>query len=200
MKAASGRSAATFPTIHRAGSNRRERGVLRRQVRGFRFGSGGASTTVTSGLGGPCSARSAHLAATDETMTRRAGPRCGARRRQGRGIEVGHIFSSGPNIRQHGHVGADRGRRPGPSADGSYGIGGVGRRAARSIEASHDDVGIVCRRACAVPGRADNVRAGDAACDAACDDLYARLEGAWVETPTTTTATNAAAPSLRRWT
>ena len=65
---------------------------------------------------------------------------------------------------------------------GSYGIG-VSRLVGAIIEASHDDKGIVWPEAVA-PYKVGliNMRADDAACAAAADDLYAKLTAAGVET------------------
>ena len=70
---------------------------------------------------------------------------------------------------------------PGPGAgrqlvlveSGSYGIG-VSRLAGAIIEASHDDSGIIWPLPVApfAVGMI-NLKAGDAKCDAACDDMYA---------------------------
>jgi prolyl-tRNA synthetase len=64
---------------------------------------------------------------------------------------------------------------------GSYGIG-VSRLAGAIIEASHDDAGIIWPEAVA-PFKVGlvNLRSGDAKCDAACADLYAKLQAAGVD-------------------
>jgi prolyl-tRNA synthetase len=64
---------------------------------------------------------------------------------------------------------------------GSYGIG-VSRLIGAIIEASHDDKGIIWPDAVA-PYAVGliNMRADDAACAAAADDLYAKLQAAGVE-------------------
>ena len=61
---------------------------------------------------------------------------------------------------------------------GSYGIG-VSRLVGAIIEASHDDAGIIWPESVA-PFQAGliNLRQGDDACDAACEDLYAKLRDA----------------------
>ncbi|TAK11555.1 MAG: proline--tRNA ligase, partial [Rhizorhabdus sp.] len=63
-----------------------------------------------------------------------------------------------------------------------YGVG-VSRLMGAIIEASHDDAGIIWPDAVA-PYQVGliNMRADDARCAAAADDLYARLEAAGVET------------------
>jgi prolyl-tRNA synthetase len=65
---------------------------------------------------------------------------------------------------------------------GSYGIG-VSRLVGGIIEASHDDKGIIWPDTVA-PFKVGliNLRAGDVACDAACEEIYAKLEKAGVET------------------
>jgi prolyl-tRNA synthetase len=65
---------------------------------------------------------------------------------------------------------------------GSYGIG-VSRLVGAIIEASHDDKGIVWPEAVA-PFTVGliNMRADDAGCTRASDDLYAKLQAAGIET------------------
>ena len=60
---------------------------------------------------------------------------------------------------------------------GSYGIG-VSRLVGALIEASHDDAGIIWNDAVA-PWKAGilNLKMGDAACNAICEDIYAKLGG-----------------------
>ncbi|MBZ0164036.1 MAG: proline--tRNA ligase [Notoacmeibacter sp.] len=96
-----------------------------------------------------------------------------------RGIEVGHIFHfgtkysapmgatvTGPDGKEH------------PVSMGSYGIGPT-RLMAAIIEASHDENGIIWPDSVA-PFELSiiNMKAGDAACDAACETLYAKLQAA----------------------
>ena len=99
-----------------------------------------------------------------------------------RGIEVGHIFYfgtkysapmkavvAGPDGKEHAvHM-------------GSYGIG-PSRLAAALIEANHDEQGMIWPEAVA-PFRVGiaNLKTGDAATDAACEDIYARLTKAGVD-------------------
>jgi prolyl-tRNA synthetase len=126
---------------------------------------------------------SAMYAATDETHdeARWAGvPE--ARRRQGRGIEVGHIFYFGTKYsvsmgmtvqtREGGHVHPEM---------GSYGVG-VSRLMGAIIEASHDDAGIVWPESVA-PFKVGlvNMRVDDPRCAEAADRLYKSLTGAGVE-------------------
>jgi prolyl-tRNA synthetase len=99
-----------------------------------------------------------------------------------RGIEVGHIFYFGTKYSEPMNC-----RVQGPDGKliavecGSYGIG-VSRLAGAIIEASHDDGGIVWPDPVA-PFRAAliNLKSGDAATDAACDNLYQKLRRAGVD-------------------
>ena len=94
-----------------------------------------------------------------------------------RGIEVGQIFYFGTKYSEPMRANVTM---PDGSAralhGGSYGIG-VSRLVGAIIEASHDDVGIVWPDSVA-PFTVGliNLKVGDAAADAACEDLYARLE------------------------
>jgi prolyl-tRNA synthetase len=96
-----------------------------------------------------------------------------------RGIEVGHIFYFGTKYSKPMNAVV-----AGPNGEqillemGSYGIG-VSRLAGAIIEASHDDAGIIWPEGVA-PFKAAlvNLRAGDAKCVAAADDLYAKLQRA----------------------
>ncbi len=98
------------------------------------------------------------------------------RRREGRGIEVGHIFYFGTK-----YSAAMGLTLPGPDGTtvvpemGSYGIG-VSRLVGALIEANHDEAGIKWPDAVA-PWAATilNLRVGDAATDAMCEQLYAAL-------------------------
>ena len=102
-----------------------------------------------------------------------------SRRREGRGIEVGHIFYFGTKYSQPMNFTAT-----GPDGQpfhpemGSYGIG-VSRLVGAVIEASHDEAGIIWPEAIA-PFRAAilNLKPGDAACDGLCERLYARFGAA----------------------
>lgn len=96
-----------------------------------------------------------------------------------RGIEVGHIFYFGEkyskpmNAKVAGPDGQER-----PVHMGSYGVG-VSRLLGAIIEAGHDDNGIIWPDAVAPFTTAlINLRPGDAACDAACEQLYAALTAA----------------------
>ncbi len=99
------------------------------------------------------------------------------RQREGRGIEVGHIFNFGTKYsRPMGFTVAGPDGKPVHPEMGSYGIG-VSRLVGALIEASHDEAGIVWPESVA-PFRAAilNLRVGDAACDAICERLYAALD------------------------
>ena len=99
-----------------------------------------------------------------------------ARRKVGRGIEVGQIFYFGTKYSEP--MGAvvvnDKGERV-PVHMGSHGIG-VSRLLGAIIEASHDDRGIVWPEGvtpfhCGIV----NLKQGDGAADAACEGLYRGL-------------------------
>ena len=106
-----------------------------------------------------------------------------AKRRTGRGIEVGHIFYFGDKysepmgLRVSGPDG-----RPVTPMMGSYGVG-VSRLVGAIIEASHDDAGIVWPEAVA-PWRVGLVtmRADDEPSVAAAETIYDQLREAGVET------------------
>ncbi|HUD50214.1 proline--tRNA ligase [Parvibaculum sp.] len=103
------------------------------------------------------------------------------RRVNTRGIEVGQIFYFGTKYSQTmkaivtGPDGVDR-----PIHGGSYGVG-VSRLVGGIIEASHDENGIIWPEAVA-PFKVGlvNLKVGDAEADAACADLYAKLDKAGV--------------------
>lgn len=98
------------------------------------------------------------------------------KRLSARGIEVGHIFYFGTKYSESMKAyvtGADG--KDVPVHMGSYGIG-PSRLAAAIIEAGHDDAGIIWPDAVA-PFKVGlvNLKPGDQATDAACDDIYAKL-------------------------
>ncbi len=103
------------------------------------------------------------------------------RRVNTRGIEVGQIFYFGTKYSVpmkavvSGPDGSER-----PIHGGSYGVG-VSRLVAAIIEASHDDAGIIWPDSVA-PFQVGliNLKAGDAAVDAACETLHERLTNAGV--------------------
>jgi prolyl-tRNA synthetase len=105
-----------------------------------------------------------------------------ARRRQARGIEVGQIFYFGTKYSKpmNAVVAGPTGEQI-PVEMGSYGIG-VSRLVGAIIEASHDDAGIIWPESVA-PFKVGlvNLRASDARCAAAADDLYRKLTNAGVE-------------------
>jgi prolyl-tRNA synthetase len=101
-----------------------------------------------------------------------------AEKREGRGIEVGHIFYFGTKYSDAmGLSLAGPDGKPVIPHMGSYGIG-VSRLVGAIIEASHDEAGIIWPDSVA-PWRATilNLKIGDAACDAICEDIYARFAG-----------------------
>ncbi|HEX3347236.1 MAG TPA: proline--tRNA ligase [Acetobacteraceae bacterium] len=119
-----------------------------------------------------------HYAATDEKhdTQRWAGVQ---EKRDGRGIEVGHIFYFGTRYsKSMGFAVAGRDGTPVHPEMGSYGIG-VSRMVGALIEAHHDDAGIIWPDSVA-PFRAAilNLKVGDAACDQAAEELYGKLDGA----------------------
>jgi prolyl-tRNA synthetase len=96
-----------------------------------------------------------------------------------RGIEVGHIFFFGTKYSEPMNC-----RVQGPGGElvtvqmGSYGIG-VSRLVGAIIEASHDDAGIIWPPSVApFDVGLINLKAGDRATDAICEDLYAKLRAA----------------------
>jgi len=106
-----------------------------------------------------------------------------AKRISARGIEVGHIFYFGTKYSKPMNAVV-----AGPSGSdnitiemGSYGIG-VSRLVGAIIEASHDDAGIIWPESVA-PFQVGliNLKAGDAAVDAACAKLYGGLQSTGVE-------------------
>ncbi len=100
------------------------------------------------------------------------------RRREGRGIEIGHIFYFGTKYSDALglQVSGPDGNRVSPEM-GSYGIG-VSRMVGALIEAHHDDAGIIWPDSVA-PFRAAilNLKQGDPATDAVCERLYAAIPG-----------------------
>ena len=101
------------------------------------------------------------------------------KRLSARGIEVGHIFYFGEKYSAPmkavaaGPDGVER-----PMHMGSYGVG-VSRLLGAVIEASHDEAGIIWPESVAPFDVAlINLRPGDAACDAACEQAYAAMTAA----------------------
>jgi prolyl-tRNA synthetase len=114
-------------------------------------------------------------AATDEKHDETAWAKV-SEKREGRGIEVGHIFYFGTKYSDPMglRVAAPDGTQVAPHG-GSYGIG-VSRMVGALIEAFHDDAGIKWPDSVA-PFKAAvlNLKQGDAACDRICEELYAKL-------------------------
>ncbi len=116
-------------------------------------------------------------AATDDKHDERAWAAV-QERREGRGIEVGHIFYFGTKYSEPmGLSVAGRDGAPVVPHMGSYGVG-VSRLVGALIEASHDDAGIIWPDSVAPFAAAIlNLRTGDSACDGICEDLYGKLDG-----------------------
>jgi len=115
-------------------------------------------------------------AATDEKHDPAMAASLGGDLVSARGIEVGHIFHFGKKYSdpmKAAVIGADG--NPVTVHMGSYGIG-VSRLVGAIIEASHDENGIVWPDEVApFDVGLINLKTGDAACDAACNDIYAKL-------------------------
>ena len=127
--------------------------------------------------------RTALYAATEEMHDADAFEQIPADRRlSARGIEVGHIFYFGTKYSDPMKAvvthpdGKDR-----PVHMGSYGVG-VSRLLGAIIEAHHDEKGCIWPDEVAPFGVGIlNLRVGDAATDAACEDAYARLSAAGLD-------------------
>ncbi len=123
-----------------------------------------------------------YYAATDEQRDPQAEGKLGDDLIVARGIEVGHIFYFGTKYSE-----AMNAIVTGPDGQdvavemGSYGIG-VSRLVGAIIEASHDDNGIIWPPSVA-PFTVGliNLKAGDDACDKACEGIYESLQTAGVE-------------------
>ncbi len=104
------------------------------------------------------------------------------KQRSARGIEVGHIFNFG--TKYSAAMGANVTGPDGkdvPVHMGSYGIG-PSRVVAALIEAGHDDDGIIWPASVApFDVGIINLRAGDEATDAVCEDLYMKLQTAGLD-------------------
>ena len=99
-----------------------------------------------------------------------------------RGIEVGHIFYFGDKYSDpmNAQVQGPDGKTTNIHM-GSYGVG-VSRLVGGIIEASHDDNGIIWPKAVTPFGAGIiNLKVGDDAADAACEDLYAKLSAAGID-------------------
>ena len=116
-------------------------------------------------------------AATDEKHDQAAWANV-AEKREGRGIEVGHIFYFGTKYAEPMglKVAGPDGQLVTPHM-GSYGIG-VSRLVGALIEAHHDDAGIIWPDAVA-PWKAAilNLKVGDPTCDRLCEEAYSLLRG-----------------------
>ncbi|TQS72326.1 proline--tRNA ligase [Rhodobacteraceae bacterium] len=104
------------------------------------------------------------------------------RRCTARGIEVGQIFYFGTKYSEAmgATVNSPEGKKV-PVEMGSHGIG-VSRLVGALIEANHDEKGIIWPEGvtpfhCGIV----NLKQGDAACDSACDGLYAALKKAGLD-------------------
>jgi len=149
----------------------------------FDWAQAGLSYEDSGGLQALFDKVSTTYAATDETHDEARWTEVAEdRRREGRGIEVGHIFYFGDKYS------ASMGLKvSGPDGNmvtpqmGSYGIG-VSRLVGAIIEASHDDAGIIWPEAVA-PWKVGLVtmRGDDEASVKAADDIYASLTAAGVE-------------------
>ncbi len=120
----------------------------------------------------------APYAATDEEhdATRFAAEVDEKDRLQARGIEVGHIFFFGSKYSKPLNLAVqDSSGQQVAIESGSYGVG-VSRLVGAIIEASHDDNGIIWPKSVSpFDVGLINLKAGDEATDAACEDLYDRL-------------------------
>ena len=118
-----------------------------------------------------------HYAATDEKHDETAWAEV-AEKREGRGIEVGHIFYFGTKYSAPLELTvAGRDGAPVNPHMGSYGVG-VSRLVGALIEAHHDEAGIKWPDSVApFPAAILNLKVGDAACDRMCEDIYAKLRG-----------------------
>jgi prolyl-tRNA synthetase len=121
----------------------------------------------------------ARYAATEEMHDPAACPVAADDLVTARGIEVGHIFNFGTKYSKPMNAAvAGPDGQPVLAEMGSYGIG-VSRLVAAIIEASHDDNGIIWPDAVApFDVGLINLKSGDAACDAACLELYGKLQAA----------------------
>ena len=121
-------------------------------------------------------------AAADEMHVAETCPIAPEKLRTARGIEVGHIFLLGSKYTDAMHVDVtDSEGQLTRVQMGTYGIG-VSRLVGAIIEASHDAAGIVWPASVApFDCGVINLRAGDAACDAACTKLYEQLKAAGLD-------------------
>ncbi|HBU61177.1 MAG TPA: proline--tRNA ligase [Oceanicaulis sp.] len=116
------------------------------------------------------------------------------RRLSARGIEVGHIFNFGTKYSDpmKAQVAGPDGKETAVHM-GSYGVG-VSRLLGAIIEASHDENGVIWPEAVAPFGAGViNMRAGDADCAKAADEIYTKLDAAGLEPLLDDTAASAGA-------
>ena len=116
------------------------------------------------------------------------------RRLSARGIEVGHIFNFGTKYSDpmKAQVAGPDGKETAVHK-GSYGVG-VSRLLGAIIEASHDENGVIWPEAVAPFGAGViNMRAGDADCAKAADEIYTKLDAAGLEPLLDDTAASAGA-------
>ncbi len=118
-----------------------------------------------------------HYAATDEKHDEAEWAKV-VEKREGRGIEVGHIFYFGTKYAEPMGVSiAGRDGKPVVPHGGSYGVG-VSRLVGALIEAHHDEAGIIWPDSVApFPAVIVNLKVGDAGCDALCEQAYAAFRG-----------------------
>ena len=118
-----------------------------------------------------------HYAATEDKHDEAAWAAV-ADKREGRGIEVGHIFYFGTKYSEP--MGLTVAGRDGAAVIphmGSYGVG-VSRLVGALIEAHHDDAGIIWPDSVApFPAVIVNLKSGDNICDTICEQAYAALKG-----------------------
>ena len=127
--------------------------------------------------------RTSLYAATDEMHDAAAFDKVPADKQlSARGIEVGHIFYFGDKYSDpmKAQVQGQDGQNHNVMM-GSYGVG-VSRLVGGIIEASHDENGIIWPKSVAPFGAGIiNLRKGDDAVDAACEDIYGQLSAAGVD-------------------
>jgi prolyl-tRNA synthetase len=123
--------------------------------------------------------RTALYAATEEMHEEAAFAQVPADKQlSARGIEVGHIFYFGEKYSRPMKAVVNAPDGEVTVHMGSYGIG-VSRLLGAIIEASHDEAGMIWPESVAPFDVAViNLRVGDGACDAACEQAYAALQGA----------------------
>jgi prolyl-tRNA synthetase len=142
------------------------------------YGAGNFDIMMPEDLGRFYDTITGSYAATDEKHDAEAWAKVDeGRRREGRGIEVGHIFYFGTKYSRAMNftVNGPDGKPVNPEM-GSYGVG-VSRLVGALIEASHDEAGIIWPDGVA-PFKAAilNLKQGDSVTDALCESLYAKLK------------------------